>query len=144
MARQPLQVLLRLRGIALDQARRELADRLREETAAAERCASIAATIARETELQGSQPAEGTSDSYAAWLTGAHIVQREAAAANCSCIAATAEARASLNAARADTRALEAALERVQQVREGTALRLEQRAVDEAAAGCKRPERWSG
>ena len=145
MARRPLQVLLRLRGIALDQARRALADRLREEAVAAERSAAIAATIAREAALQAGEPVEHrTVETYAAWLGPAQVAQREAEAATRACAAATAEARASLNTARAETRALEAALAHVQEVREAVALRLEQQAVDEAAAGCTRPERWSG
>ena len=108
MARNPLQVLLRVRGIALDEARRALADRLREETAAAERSAAIAATVARENLLQGSQPAEGgTLDSHAAWLARTLGAQRDAAAALRACVAASAAARALLNEARAAARALE-------------------------------------
>lgn len=145
MARDPLQVLLRLRGIGLDAARRALADRLREEAAAAARCAGIEAMIAREAHVQLSQPVEGrTAGSYVAWLTLAQGVRREAQAATRTCAAATAETRASLNEARAGTRALEAALEHVQEERRIAGARLEQQAVDEAAAGCERPERWSG
>lgn len=145
MARDPLQVLLRLRGIALDTARRTLADRLREEAAAAERAASIAATIVCEAAAQAGQAAETRSvESYAAWLGRTQVAQREAQAATRACAAATADARASLNAARTGTRALEAALDRAREARRDAAARLEQQAVDEAAAGCARPERWSG
>ena len=145
MARHPVQVLLRLRGIALDEARRTLADCLRQETAAVERSAGIAATIARETEVQLSQPAEqGMGDSYAAWLGRAQVAKREAHTATLACAEATAEARGSLNQARAGARALEAALAQVRQAREDMAARVEQQAVDEAAATCTRPERWSG
>ncbi len=145
MARDPLPVLLRVRGIALDAARRALADRIRAETQAAERCAGIAATIARETTVQMSQPAERrTVESYAAWLGRTRAAQREAEAATRACAAATAEARASLNQARAEARALEAALARVEDASREAAARLEQQAVDEAAAGCKRPEQCSG
>ena len=145
MARDPLQVLLRLRGISLDAARRALADRLREETAAAARCAGIEATIAHETQVQLSQPMESrAAGSYAAWLARALGERRDAQAASRTCATATAEARVSLNEARAETRALEAALEHVGDTRRIAAARLEQQAVDEAAAGCKRPERWSG
>jgi len=145
VARNPLQVLLRVRGIALDEARRALADRLREETAAAEHCAAIAATVARENLLQGSQPAEGgTLDSHAAWLARTLGAQRDAAAALRACVAASAAARALLNEARAAARALEAALEHVQDASRAAAARVEQAAVDEAAAGCKRVGGWSG
>jgi hypothetical protein len=145
MARDPLPVLLRLRNIALDAARRALADRLREESAAAERSAGIAATIARETAVQAGQPVErGTGEAYVAWLRSARGAQREAEAASRACTAATAEARGSLNEARTGSRALEAALARAQHAARGAAARLEQQAVDEAAAGRKRPQRWSG
>jgi hypothetical protein len=145
VARDPLQVLLRLRGIALDAARRGLADRLREEAVAADRCAAIAATIARETEVQLSQPAERPEvEYYAAWCERMQIAQREAQAASRACAVATAEARISVNEARAGCRALEVALERARDVSRNAAAKLEQEAIDEAAAGCARPVRWSG
>jgi hypothetical protein len=145
VARDPLPVLLRVRGIAVDMARRALADRLREETAAAARCDGIAATIACETEVQLSQPVERrTVETYAAWLGRIHGAQREAQAAARDCAAGSAEARASLNELRAGARALEAALERARDASREAAARLEQQAVDEAAAACRRPERWSG
>jgi len=145
MARDPLQVLLRVRGIALAAARRALADRLREETEAAERCAGIATTIAREAAVQTGQPVERrTVEFYAVWLGRNLAAQREAAAAARACAAATAEARASLSEARSAARALEAALAQAQDASREAAARLEQRAVDEAAAECRRPEPWSG
>lgn len=145
MARDPLPVLLRLRGIGLDAASRALADRLREEATAAARCAGIEAMIVRETAVQLSQAEEArTADSYAAWLGHAQTVRHAAREAVRTSLAATAEARAALNEARAATRTLEAALARVQDARRSATARLEQRAVDEAAAACGRPERWSG
>jgi hypothetical protein len=145
MARDPLPVLLRLRTIALDAARRALADCLRDENTAAERAAGIAATIARETEVQASQPIERrTGESYVAWLRAARVAHHEAEVAMRACAAATAQARVSLNEARTGSRALEAALARKQDAARSVAAQLEQRTVDEAAAGCKRPERWSG
>jgi flagellar export protein FliJ len=145
VARDPLQVLLRLRGIALDTARRALADRLREEAAATDRSAAIAATIAHETQAQARQPAETRSlESYAAWLARTQVAQREAQAAARACASATADARTSLNEARAGARALESALEHAREARRDAAARLEQQAIDEAAAGYTRPGRWSG
>jgi hypothetical protein len=145
VARDPLPVLLRLRNIALDAARRTLAERLREETAAAERSASLTATIARETAVQASQPVEcRTGETYVAWLRSTRGAQREAEAATRACAAATAEARVALNEARTGSRVLEEALARAKDLARAVAARLEQQAVDEAAAGCKRPERWSG
>jgi hypothetical protein len=145
VARDPLQVLLRLRGIGLDAARRALADRLRDEAAAAARCAGIEASIVHETQVHLSQPMESrTVGSYAAWLAHAQADHRDAQAASRTSAAATAEARVSLNEVRVETRALEATLEHAQEVRRIAAMRQEQQAIDEAAARCKRPERWSG
>ncbi len=145
MARHPLQTLLRVRGIALDAARRALADRLQEELAAADRCSAISATIAREAALQVSLPVQrGTTKSYVAWLERTQLAHRDAEATVRARVAATVEARASLNEERTGVRALEAVLEQIQAVARDTAARVEQAAVDEAAAGCKRPERWSG
>jgi len=145
VARDPMQVLLRLRGIALDAARRALADRLREEMAAVAQCAGVAAAIAHEAEVHLGQPvASRMAESYAAWLARAHVQRRDAQAAAQTCATATAEARVSLNEARAGSRALEAVLAQIQDTRRSAAARLEQQAVDEAAAACKRPERWSG
>ncbi|HEY3849020.1 MAG TPA: hypothetical protein VGL95_18100, partial [Acetobacteraceae bacterium] len=121
---------------------RSLADRLREEAAAAARSAGIAATIARETAVHASQPVERRAvESYAAWLERMFAAQREAQAATRVCAAATAEARASLNEARAGTRALEAALAEARDASREAAGRLEQQAIDEAAAACGRPDR---
>ena len=145
MARDPLQVLLRLRGITLDQARRDLADRLREESAAAERCADIAAMIVREATAQMNQPPEGrTVESYAAWLGRTRIVQQQAQAASQACVAATAEAQLSLNEARAAKRVLEAEQEHARDVAQDAAMRREQQVLDEVATGRARPAQWSG
>ena len=134
MARDPLQVLLRLRGIALDQARRTLADRLRDEAAAAERSAGIAAAIVQEAGVQHALPADGrTMDGYAAWLARTQAAQRQAQTAAHACAAATADARASLSEARGDTRALEVALEHARDVRRAAAARQEQMTLDEVA-----------
>ena len=98
------------------------------------------------TALQGSQPAEGRTLRFLCRMVWDRTLgaQREAAAATQACVAATAEARALLNEARAGARALEAALEHVQDASRAAAARVEQQAVDEAAAGCKRVGGWSG
>ena len=139
-------MLLRLRGITLDAARRALADRLREEAAAADRAADVAGTIARETAAQAGQPDFGaTSDNYAAWLARTQDARREARqAATEPATAATAGHALPLTDERAaGPRAGGGAGARAGGAPDAAA-RLEQQAVDEAAAGCKRPQRWSG
>jgi hypothetical protein len=139
VARDPLQVLLRLRGIGLDAARRALGDRLREEDLAVARHAGIAASIVRETNVQLGLPVERrTDDSFVAWLGRTQPVLREAQAASDACAVATGEARVALNEARAGKRALEAAVEHGREVAREGAERLEQQLVDEAAAASKR------
>jgi hypothetical protein len=141
MARDPLQVLARLRDIALDQARRALADRLREEAAAEARSDGIAATIVREARLQERQALENrTVDAYASWAGRMRDVQHEAQATVQACGVATGEARTSLSEARAGTRAIEAAMARARDVRQAAAARREQQALDEAAAWRRRTE----
>jgi hypothetical protein len=63
---------------------------------------------------------------------------REAQAASDACAAATSEARTALNEARAGKRALEAAVEHGREATREAAVRLDQQAVDEAAAGRRR------
>jgi flagellar biosynthesis chaperone FliJ len=139
MARDPLQVLARLRGISLDQARRALADRLREEAAAEARRDGIAATIVREAQMQERQAVESrTVDAYAAWVGRMRDAQHDAQTVVQACTAATGEARTSLSEARAGTRVLEAAMARTRETRRAAAVRREQEALDEAAAWNKR------
>ena len=158
MGRDPLQVLRRLRGITLDAARRALADRLGEETAAASRAADVAGTIARETAAQGGQPDFGaTSDNYAAWLARMQDERRAARQTERAATEAVGRARTAVTEERAAARALEAALAHALESRRTAEARQEQRALDEAAAlsgarsghRCGRPRgrpwgRWSG
>jgi len=144
MARDPLRVLLRLHGLALDMARRRLADRLRCEAAAIARSAAIATEIVQETAAQAAQPELAAApDSYAAWL-GRMRGERSATQETVRVAAeASAEARASVQEERVATRALEAVQAEARERRDRVTARDEQRVVDEVALrGGGR--RWSG
>ncbi|HUN39283.1 MAG TPA: hypothetical protein VMU81_03230 [Acetobacteraceae bacterium] len=145
MARDPLVVLSRLRGITLDGARRALADRLGEQDAAAARSADLAATQAHEIDVQARLPALAAAPgAYTAWLKRIQSERQAAAEILGSATEATMAARATVNDERAAARALEAVLTQAQERRRREADRQEQRVLDEAAGLRARKPRWSG
>ena len=108
MKRDPLDALMRLRRIAVDKARRDLADCLRAESAAASAVATIAASIEHEAEVATDLAAgDAEVETFAAWLRHMRPKQRAAEAAADEAAAETAEARAALAMARAAERAVE-------------------------------------
>jgi hypothetical protein len=145
MARDPLVALSRLRGIALDAARRALAARLGEQDAAAMRSADLAATRTRELAAQAGHPENALlSDYYAAWLKHSQAARQAAQAALGTAAQASAAARVTVNEERTALRALEAAMAQAREQRRQEADRQEQRALDEAAGSRARRQRWSG
>lgn len=69
MTRDPLDALMRLRRIAADKARRDLADCLRAESVAAEAVAMITASIEHEAEVATDLAAgDAEVEAFAAWL----------------------------------------------------------------------------
>ncbi|HUB47557.1 MAG TPA: hypothetical protein VMB73_21455 [Acetobacteraceae bacterium] len=145
MSRDPLVVLSRLQGIALDAARRALADRLGEKDAAAERSAAVAAALAQETAAQAILPEFAVPpDTYAAWLRRMQAEQQATQKALHTATEAAAAARATVNEERVAVRALEAVMAQARERRRRAAARQEQRVLDEAAGlRGKRPP-WSG
>jgi flagellar export protein FliJ len=135
MKHDPVQSLLRLRQIAADQARRELAECLRAESDAAAAIAAIEAAIAREmeaaTNLAGG---DAEVEAFAAWLRRMRPQQQAADAARVATEAATSEARAVLGAARAAVRAVEAVVERNAAATRAEAARKAQAELDEVAS----------
>ena len=112
MTHDPLEALVRLRHLAVDQARRGLTDCLRVEDQAAQSVAGVDVAIQHETDVAtrlASSDAE--VEAFAAWLR--HIRPKEHAAhvAAAEAKTATYEARAVLAAARAAVRAAEAMLD---------------------------------
>jgi flagellar export protein FliJ len=138
MKHDPVESLLRLRKMAADQARRELAECLRAESEAAAATAAIKAAIARETEAASSLAVGDTEvEAFAAWLRTMRPQQQAAHAAQAAAEAATSEARAVLGAARAAVRAAEAVLEKNSAVAQAEAARKAQNQIDEVASRAK-------
>ncbi len=95
MTRDPLEALLRLRRIAVDEARRDLAECLRVESEAAAAVAAIEAAIEQETEVATSLAAgDAEVEAFAAWLRRIRPKQRAALEAETQAEAETARARA--------------------------------------------------
>jgi flagellar export protein FliJ len=134
MTPDPLESLLRLRRLAVDDARRGLADCLRAESHAAQAVAEIEAAIEHETDVAVSLTAgDAEVEAFAAWLRHIRPKQHAAHAAEAEAEAATAQGRAVLAAARAAVRAVEAMLEKHAAEQTHEAERRDQRAIDEVA-----------
>ena len=134
MTRDPLEALLRLRNLAVGQARRGLADCLRVEGQAAQTVAAVEAAIEHEIEVAtnlGSGDAE--VEAFAAWLRRIRPKQQAAHAAEAQAEAATSQARAVVAAARAAVRAAEEMIEQHAAARLAEAGRQAQREIDEVA-----------
>jgi flagellar export protein FliJ len=135
MKHDPLESLLRLREVAVDEARRHLADCLRIESEAAAKVAAIEAAIARETEAASSLAASDAEvQAFAAWLHRIRPEQQAAHAGEETAEAATAEVRAVLSAARAGVRAVEQMLENKAKAAHEEAERKTQGQIDEVAS----------
>ncbi len=135
MANDPLDILLRLRRLAIDQARQALADCLGAETHAAKRCEEIATAISCEMAAASAVTADDRAvEDFAAWLRQTLPVQAGAEAALLTAETQTKEARLVLAAARAGVRAVEHMVERKDAERRLQAGRAEQVVLDEAAS----------
>jgi DNA-binding IclR family transcriptional regulator len=132
MTRDPLESLLRLRRLTVDQARRGLAECLRAESEATQSVASIEASIARETDVATNLASDDVQvEAYAAWLRRIRPKQQAAHAAQAQAEAATSGGRAVLAAA--PVRAAEKMLEEHAAVRLDEAEHKAQLEIDEAA-----------
>src|ERR1700761_9390998 len=97
-----LQTLLRLRRLAVDQARRDLGACLRHEAETADKAKDIAAAIDRETDVVCRTDGEDRMvDNFAAWLKRTRAEQDAAAEALLAAETRTQEARAVLSVGRA-------------------------------------------
>jgi hypothetical protein len=133
MSNDPLDVLLRMRRLAVDQARQALADCVGAETVAGDRCAAIAAAIARElTDASKVTADDRAVEDFAVWLRQTLPDQTAAEAALLAAETRTEEARLVLAASRAGVRAIETMLERKAALRIQEAARAEQFALEEA------------
>ncbi len=134
MTRDPLEALIRLRRLAADEARRSLADCLRDEDQAVRAIAALDAAIERETEAATSlATGDAEVEAFAAWLRRMRPRQHAAYMAESHAEAATAQARIMLAAARAAVQAAEEMLEEHEAHRRAESERQEQHALDEVA-----------
>jgi flagellar biosynthesis chaperone FliJ len=135
MARNPLDILLRLRNAAQDEAKRAFATRLAEEATAQHLVEEAEARISREREI-ATDPSLGDSavEAYIAWLpTG----RRQAQAAQAAHERATANvtlARAALTVAHAAAEAVTTILAQRAEAAADLSARQSQAALDEIAA----------
>jgi flagellar export protein FliJ len=134
MTRDPLEALLRRRNLAVDQARRGLADCLRAEGQAAQSVAAVEAAIEHEIAV-ATNLASGDAEveAFAAWLRRIRPKQQAAHAAEAQAEAATSQARAVVAAARAAVRAAEEMMAQHAAARLTEAGRHAQREIDEVA-----------
>ncbi len=133
MARDPLTALLRVRRLALDEARRSLADCLEAEAIAVRSLKKAEAEIVRERATAASLDADdGAVEAFAAWLRVARDRSERAAAAHERVTAETARARGIVALARGSFEAAQAALERKAADERDARQHREQLSLDEA------------
>ena len=134
MTHEPLVSLLRLRLMAVDEARRGLAECLRLESEATKAVAAIETAIEQEMSAATSLAAgDAEVEAFAAWLRRIRPRQHAAHAAEEEAEAATARARIVLGAARAAVKAVEEMLEEHAIAAQSEAERQAQADIDEAA-----------
>ena len=139
MPKQPLDVLLQVRQMAVDQAKQALAECVAGETTASMRRGEIQAAIFRETDAARSLTADDQAvEAFANWLRATLPAQRAADQAVIEAEARTEEARIVLAAARAGVRVIENTLEHRATERQTLDMRAEQRTLDEAARALPR------
>jgi hypothetical protein len=134
MPRDPLDALIRLRRLSLEEAMRDLGARLAEETEAVAAVARIEASIAAERDAASRLDADDAAvEGFGCWLRRIGQERAAAVAARDRAEAETARARAVLGVARGALAAAEAeAARRAEQARTD-GLRREQAAIDERA-----------
>jgi len=134
MKQDPLEALLRLRQVGVDQSRRDLADCLRAEDEAEAAMASISASIEHEAEVVTDLSAgDAEVEAFAAWLHRMRPLQREAQRAVEKAAADIAAARAALAIAQAAVRVVEEMLAHHADAVRAEAERAAQRELDEIA-----------
>lgn len=133
MARDPLTVLLRVRRLALDEARRSLGGCLEAEATAMRSVIEAASEIMRESATAASLDADDAAvEAFAAWLRVARLRSEQAAAAHERVTTETTRARAIVALARGSFEAAQAALEQKAEHEREARQRREQLSLDEA------------
>ncbi|NKC34536.1 hypothetical protein [Falsiroseomonas selenitidurans] len=129
MKGDPLAALMRLRGLQVAAARRDLADRQAGAQAAVGRAEAAVAVLAQETQGE----VAFLADSLAAWLPGARAARERAAGEARLAGQAVEAARAALVASRAQERAVEWLMESRAAAARQKVARGQQAALDETA-----------
>ena len=128
----PMPIVARLRNLAVDEARRALADCVTMEASAEAALRLMDTVIAAETDAAGDLSGDDQSvEDFAAWLRRIGVERRAAAAALESAEVRSTEARAALSASRSAARAMEELLLRRDANRRAIAERREQAVLDE-------------
>jgi flagellar export protein FliJ len=134
MTEDSFEALLRLRRLAVDEARRDLGACLRAEAEAQHAVAAIEQAVGHETEVATDLAAgDAEVEAFAAWLRRIRPKQLAAEEAEQEAEASTARARAVLAAARAAVRATEIMLEKHEAAKRAEAERQAQHRIDEVA-----------
>jgi len=134
MARDPLDALIRLRRLSLEEATRDLGARLAEEAEAVAAAARIEALIAAEQEAASRLDADDAAvEGFGRWLRRIGQERAAAAAARDRAEVETARARAVLGVSRGALAAAEAEAQRRAEQARAEGLRREQAAIDERA-----------
>jgi flagellar biosynthesis chaperone FliJ len=128
MARDPLRVLARLRRLEVDQAKRQLAERLRAHALAGRGVAAAEAALVAEAEVQDDPAAFG------AWLPRGLAERKRAERGLAHTTLRSEEARSAMTALRAAERAVEAMRDRRAAASSRQATRRDQQRLDELAA----------
>jgi flagellar export protein FliJ len=133
MARDPLQAVLKLRELAVEEARRHVAQCLEAETTAGHELAEMDQAIARETAAASDLAAgDAEVEAFAAWLPQARRRARAAEAKHEAAVMETARARAALAATRAGAEAVQKLMEKRRAEHEAELQRKAQAVLDEA------------
>jgi flagellar export protein FliJ len=133
MARDPLQAVLKLRELAVEEARRDVAACLELETAAGREAAAAEQAIGRETAAATDLSAgDAEVESFAAWLPHGRRRAREAHEKHEAAAMDTARARAVLAASRAGVEAVQKLIEKRRAEENAALARKAQAELDEA------------
>jgi flagellar export protein FliJ len=138
MARDPLVPLLKLRRLAVDDARHSLADCLAREDATEKALAEAEGALERETLAAQSSASDGEVEAFAAWLPYGRLAVQKAQSARDAAAVETTLGRAALTLARSAAEGVEKLIEQHQQAREAEAAARERAVLDEAGQR-KRP-----
>jgi flagellar export protein FliJ len=131
MAREPILALLKLRRLAVEEARQGLAGCLAREDAAERALAESEAILHREMLAAQSSASDGEVEAFAAWLPQGRQAVRRAQEARDSAAAETALARAALTLARSAAEAVDNLVEQRRLAEGAEALKREQAVLDD-------------